>query len=385
MVFQPPQRFALLVGIQQSFRVLPLGSVGVTEASLELMVRLCGELFAAGLIIAAPIAVLCFIVTMALGFLSRSVQQLNVFQESFTLRVVVGGAGVVLFPAAVAGALALRIGTDAARRGRLLSGHVMSDEAGEKKFELSDKRRQQLGAEGNIPKSHDVSTTTILAVGLGMLTCGGGMLIDVPARDDAQLVPAGRAIRPLRSRRETVGTVFSDGLWHLARAFLSARSRWRYSSRRSRRSASISPTTRSSLKFEKLNPLDGSAKYFLAQQPHPDGAEPGQAGRDRRRFAYLALKDIQSSAVFERPVNLDELGEVYVDIAWSLGWRIVLVARRRWRRPILAGSAGNSTHDNRMTFEEVKEERRSQEASPEVIKKRRLMAARSRCAACSRT
>jgi flagellar biosynthesis protein FliR len=88
---------ALLVGIEQSFRVLPLGSVGVTHASLEVMIRLSGELFAAGLIIAAPIAILCFIVTMALGFLSRSVQQLNVFQESFTLRVVVGGSGVVLF------------------------------------------------------------------------------------------------------------------------------------------------------------------------------------------------------------------------------------------------------------------------------------------------
>ena len=88
---------ALLVGIEQSFRVLPLGSVGVTQASLELMTRLGGELFAAGLIIAAPIAILTFIVTMALGFLSRSVQQLNVFNENFTLRVVVGGSGVVLF------------------------------------------------------------------------------------------------------------------------------------------------------------------------------------------------------------------------------------------------------------------------------------------------
>ena len=88
---------ALLIGIQQSFRVLPLGAVGVTQASLDLMIKLGGELFAAGLIIAAPIAVLCFIVTMSLGFLSRAVQQLNVFNESFTLRVVVGGGGVVLF------------------------------------------------------------------------------------------------------------------------------------------------------------------------------------------------------------------------------------------------------------------------------------------------
>ncbi len=88
---------ALIVGIQQSFRVLPLGSLAVTDASLHLMVRLTGEVFAAGLIIAAPIAVLTFIVTMALGFLSRSVSQLNIFAESFTLRVVVGGGGVVLF------------------------------------------------------------------------------------------------------------------------------------------------------------------------------------------------------------------------------------------------------------------------------------------------
>ena len=87
---------ALLVGVQQSFRVLPLGSVAVTHASLELMVRLCSELFEAGLIIAAPIAILVFIVTLALGFLSRSVQQLNIFGESFVIRVAVGGAGVVL-------------------------------------------------------------------------------------------------------------------------------------------------------------------------------------------------------------------------------------------------------------------------------------------------
>jgi flagellar biosynthesis protein FliR len=87
---------ALLVGVQQSFRVLPLGSVAVTHASLDLMVRLCSELFEAGLIIAAPIAILVFIVTLSLGFLSRSVQQLNIFGESFVIRVAVGGAGVVL-------------------------------------------------------------------------------------------------------------------------------------------------------------------------------------------------------------------------------------------------------------------------------------------------
>jgi flagellar biosynthesis protein FliR len=89
---------ALIVGIQQSFRVLPLGSTsGVTQPSIDLFVRLAGEVFAAGLIIAAPISLLCFIVTMGLGFLSRSVHQLNVFNESFSMRVTIGGTGVVVF------------------------------------------------------------------------------------------------------------------------------------------------------------------------------------------------------------------------------------------------------------------------------------------------
>jgi flagellar biosynthetic protein FliR len=85
----------LIVGFQQSFRVLPLGGPAITTASIDLIARTGGDLFAAGLMLAAPIAVLTFIVTMALGFLSRSVQHLNIFAESFTLRVAVGGAGVV--------------------------------------------------------------------------------------------------------------------------------------------------------------------------------------------------------------------------------------------------------------------------------------------------
>jgi len=50
----------------------------------------------------------------------------------------------------------------------------MSDSAGEKKFDLSQKRRDDLTKQGNIPRSHDVSTTTILAVTLGGTSLLGG-------------------------------------------------------------------------------------------------------------------------------------------------------------------------------------------------------------------
>jgi flagellar biosynthesis protein FlhB len=125
-------------------------------------------------------------------------------------------------------------------------------------------------------------------------------------------------------------------------------------------------------KFEKLNPLTGLKNIFSVNRL----TQTGQSVIKLvvvTAFAYLALNDIQSSAVFERPVNLDELGKVYIDIAWSLGWRIILVlavmaaADYIWQR-------WKFSHDHRMTLEEVKEERRSMEASPEVIKKRRMMA-----------
>jgi flagellar biosynthetic protein FlhB len=125
-------------------------------------------------------------------------------------------------------------------------------------------------------------------------------------------------------------------------------------------------------KFDKLNPLTGFKNLFSVNRLTQTGQSLLKLGAVTG-FAYLALNDIQHSTVFSRPVSLDELGKVYVDIAWSLGWRIVMVlgamatADYVWQR-------WKFNYDNRMTFEEVKEERRSMEASPEVIKKRRLMA-----------
>jgi len=62
-----------------------------------------------------------------------------------------------------------------------------------------------------------------------------------------------------------------------------------------------------------------------------------------------------------------------MDVAWSLGWHIVLAlatlaaADFGWQRWKFA-------QDHKMTLQEVKDERRSQEASPEIIRKRRMMA-----------
>jgi flagellar biosynthesis protein FlhB len=246
----------------------------------------------------------------------------------------------------------------------------MSDQAGEKKFDLSEKRRQQLRQEGNIPKSHDVSTTTILGIGLAMLISGGSMLItylrEMMTNSFLQLGQSARAVSP-----ETVGGVFTNGIWLWLGLFLGAMALAVLISQVAQVGVNFADDAFSP-KFEKLNPLTGLKNIFSVNRL----TQTGQSIIKLvvvASFAYLALEGIQNSSVFARPVSLEELGNVYVGVAWSLGSRIVMVlgalaaadyAWQRWK----------FSHDNRMTFEEVKEERRSNEASPEVIKKRRMMA-----------
>jgi len=246
----------------------------------------------------------------------------------------------------------------------------MSDSAGEKKFDLSEKRRQKLRDEGSMPRSHDVSTTIILAVALGMLTCGGGLLIQylrvLMASSFQQVGMSSQTLTP-----QTVGSVFTSSLWLWVGCFAGAIALSVLITQVAQVGINFTEDAFSP-KFDKLNPLTGLKNIFSVNRLTQTGQSVVKLGVVTA-FTYLAINDIQSSAVFARPVSLEELGPIYAGIAWSLGWHIVMVlgalatADYAWQRWKFA-------YDNRMTLEEVKEERRSTEMSPEVIKKRRMMA-----------
>jgi flagellar biosynthesis protein FlhB len=246
----------------------------------------------------------------------------------------------------------------------------MSDEAGEKKFDLSQKRREQLRQEGNIPRSHDVSTTVILGVGLCLMVWGGGMLIGFLRQIMRQsFLAVGASSQTLTP--EKVGTIFASDLWLWLGIFLAAVAGAVGVSQMAQVGLNI-PDEILTLKFEKLNPLDGLKQIFSLNRLTQTGLSLVKLATVAG-FSYMAIGDLQRSAVFARPVSLNELGTAYGDVAWSLGWRIVLVlgclaaADYGWQR-------WKFSQDHRMTFEEVKEERRSMEASPEIIKKRRMLA-----------
>jgi flagellar biosynthesis protein FlhB len=243
-------------------------------------------------------------------------------------------------------------------------------EAGEKKFELSDKRREKLRQEGSIPKSHDVTTTTTLGVGLAMMVWGGGMVVgylrEVMRNAFVEVGQAGHGVTP-----QTVGGLFSSSLWMWIGLFLIVMAAAVFISQVAQVGLNIGDEVLT-VKLEKLNPLAGLKQIFSVNRLTQPGQNLIKLGVISA-FAYLALQEFRDSPVFARPVSLAEMGKVYTDVAWTLGWRIVMVLGamaagdflwQRWK----------FNYDHRMTFEEVKEERRSNEASPEVIKKRRMMA-----------
>jgi flagellar biosynthetic protein FlhB len=245
----------------------------------------------------------------------------------------------------------------------------MSESTGEKKFELSDKRRGQLREQGSVARSSDVSTATILGVGLVLMLSGGataiGYLRQIMQRSFFEMGNTSVSFKP-----ETVGSLFSSPLWLYLGLFVGAIALAVLVTQIGQVGLSIADEALT-LKLEKLNPITGVQNLFSLNKLT-------QSGQNVVKlvivcfFTWMALKQVQDYPVFARPVNLHELGDMYTGVAWSLGWHIVMV---------LGAMAGGDllwqrwkfNHDNRMTFEEVKEERRSQEMSPEVMKKRRMM------------
>jgi len=81
--------FDVLVG---SFQSVPLGGFRVDGHMLELIVGLLGASFEMGVRVAAPLLCLIFLETMAMGFVARTVPQMNILSIGFAVRILMGVA-----------------------------------------------------------------------------------------------------------------------------------------------------------------------------------------------------------------------------------------------------------------------------------------------------
>ncbi|MFH0765669.1 MAG: flagellar biosynthetic protein FliR, partial [Calditrichota bacterium] len=87
-------RFLAVIG--DSFRLIPLGGFLYPEAAVTPYIKLTGEVFVIAVKLAAPVLAMLLLSDIALGFVARTVPQMNVFIVGFPLKVGLGLFGIAV-------------------------------------------------------------------------------------------------------------------------------------------------------------------------------------------------------------------------------------------------------------------------------------------------
>lgn len=80
----------LLVALQQSYRVLPVGGAGLSQALFNDVLAHTSRMFLVALLMSAPLIAVSFVISLVFAVLGRAVPQMNVFTESFAIRTLAG-------------------------------------------------------------------------------------------------------------------------------------------------------------------------------------------------------------------------------------------------------------------------------------------------------
>ena len=82
---------ALFLSLADTFRFVPLGGgPGVSQVPLDLIVGLIGSGFELAVRVAAPVLCIIFLLMIAMGFVSKTMPQINIMSVGFTVKIVFG-------------------------------------------------------------------------------------------------------------------------------------------------------------------------------------------------------------------------------------------------------------------------------------------------------
>jgi len=80
----------MIQALFESFRLVPLGHVTLTPASLMEAIKLAGAAFTIGIKVAAPVMVTLFITDVCLGIIARTMPQMNILVVGFQMKIGTG-------------------------------------------------------------------------------------------------------------------------------------------------------------------------------------------------------------------------------------------------------------------------------------------------------
>ena len=80
----------LLNSIRESFEIIRVGSVGLSEKGFEDVIGKCGEMFIIAVKIGAPVMACLLLVNMAFGIITKMIPQMNVMIVAFPAQIIAG-------------------------------------------------------------------------------------------------------------------------------------------------------------------------------------------------------------------------------------------------------------------------------------------------------
>jgi flagellar biosynthetic protein FliR len=80
----------LIFAFQSSYAFVPIGGAHLSSELLKEITTLSANIFRIGVLIAAPILCVSFVITLMFATLGRAVPQMNVFNDSFSVRTLAG-------------------------------------------------------------------------------------------------------------------------------------------------------------------------------------------------------------------------------------------------------------------------------------------------------
>lgn len=242
-------------------------------------------------------------------------------------------------------------------------------EGADKELPATFKRRQELRDKGQVIKSADISSTILLATGLFTLMALGPTLATGFSQAMAVCIseigktPFER-VEGLPPFQYLVNTnllfpviiflfllvLFSGAAQYMQVGFL---------------------ITTKPLDFDlsKMNPASGVKKLFSLRRLVQAVTSIVKV-TVILAFCYSAVHSLFKQAVFVRPVNLLEYGDFMILVAWEIGWRVLLALATIATIDYLY-QTWQFEKDNRMSHQEVKDEFKQTEGSPEIKGKRK--------------
>ncbi|MFP4661029.1 MAG: flagellar biosynthetic protein FliR [Halanaerobiales bacterium] len=80
----------MIRAVSRSFDIIPLGGAVLSNSALQLILRNAGDIFVLAFKVALPVVATLFVADIILGFMARTIPQLNVFVVGLPMKILVG-------------------------------------------------------------------------------------------------------------------------------------------------------------------------------------------------------------------------------------------------------------------------------------------------------